>query len=216
MWSSANNYRWHRRHQKRRASCQKGKIRTKVGGKNQALLCHKIFNKELFGNILQVYWFKYEMSSVEYLKLPALQYAHCQCIFRPQAVLCSTIWFMGFQSETCNKFFPSLKVQTQQWCRITPFFKCEMVGRFTEQNSQESQLSRGGDSPKKGKRIWEFFSPVFLEHLVFQKKVLLAAVKLWLDIWISDSFPGIKPIQGSKSLCVQRIALKWTISLFCK
>ena len=67
----------------------------------------------LFVNILPGLWFKYVMSWVEYLKLPALQYAQCQCIFRPQAVLCSTIWFMGFQSETCNKFFPSLKVQTR-------------------------------------------------------------------------------------------------------
>ena len=113
----------------------------------------------LFVIILPGDWFKYEMSSVEYLKLPALQYAHCQCIFRPQAVLCSTIWFMGFQSETCNKFFPSLKVQTQHWCRITPFFKCEMVGRFTEQNSQESQLSRGGGFAKKGQKDLRIFQP---------------------------------------------------------
>ena len=159
MWSSANNYRWHRRHQKRRASCQKGKIRTKVGGKNQALLCHKIFNKELFGNILQVYWFKYEMSSVEYLKLPALQYAHCQCIFRPQAVLCSTIWFMGFQSETCNKFFPSLKVQTQPWCRITPFF--QMWNGWQVHRAKFSGVTTfpWGGFAKKGQKDLRIFQP---------------------------------------------------------
>ena len=155
------------------------------------------------------------MSSVEYLKLPALQYAHCQCIFRPQAVLCSTIWFMGFQSETCNKFFPSLKVQTQPWCIINPFFHLKWLAGSPAKFSGVTTFPWGGFA-KKGQKDLRIFQPGISWASGISKEGPSGRRQMWLDIWISGYFPGIKPIHGSKSLCVQGIALKWTISLFCK
>ena len=114
---------------------------------------------------------------------------------------CSVAQFdsWDFNLKLATNSFPLSKFKPNLGAELPHFFKCEMVGRFTEQNSQESQLSLEGDSPKKGKRIWEFFSPVFLEHLVFQKKVLLAAVKCDLT---SESRVLLEESNSSKALKV--------------
>ena len=131
---------------------------------------------------------------------------------------CSVAQFdsWDFNLKLATNSFPLSKFKPNLGAELPHFSNVKWLAGSPSKILKSHNFPLRGIRQKRGKRIWEIFQPGVSWASGIWKEGPSGRRQMWLDIWISGYFPGIKPIHGSKSLCVQGIALKWTISLFCK
>ena len=114
---------------------------------------------------------------------------------------CSVAQFdsWDFNLKLATNSFPLSKFKPNLGAELPHFSNVKWLAGSPSKILKSHNFPLGGIRQKKAKGFEKFFSPVFLEHLVFEKKVLLAAVKCDLT---SESRVLLEESNSSKALKV--------------